>query len=445
MPGYDIWTIGCQMNKADSARIASYLERSGYQPSPRAEDASIIVLNSCVVRQSAESRVVNKLDALKSLKKAANPLIILTGCMVGPRTDGLKRRFPHVDLFLRPQRFPELAQFLVSRGLAAEGPDPASILPVATTSAFVPIIEGCDNFCSYCIVPYRRGRERSRPLQEVVAEVECLVSRGTKEVILLGQNVNSYGHDLPHRPDLARLLTELQDVDRLSRIRMVTSHPKDMSARLIDAMAGLDKVCEHLSLPFQAGDNRVLHAMRRGYTIEHYRTLVRRIRDAVPGVALSTDVIVGFPGETREQFRRTLDTLEQLRFDTVHVAAYSPRAGTVAARKLIDDVPQHEKRRWRQAIEQLQEGIAREINARLIGTKVEVLVEGRRNGKWWGRTRGDKLVFFEDDANRVGQLVTLTVERTGPWSLQGRVYGDRGAEALPRVAVAASSPHSRQG
>ena len=422
MPYYHIWTIGCQMNKADSERIGSYLEQIGCQSSPEAEEAEIIVLNSCVVRQSAENRVINKLDALKSLKRRQNPILALTGCMVDSRVDELKRRFPHVDLFFGPQAFFELSRFLAIRGLAPEGLEPALVLSSSPSpSIFVPIIQGCDNFCSYCIVPYRRGRERSRPMEEILCEVERLAACGVKEVTLLGQNVDSYGHDLPQEPDLADLLSQLNQIAGLARIRLLTSHPKDMSERLIEAMAHLEKVCEHLSLPLQAGDDDILRAMRRGYTVEHYRELIGNIRCVLPHVALSTDVIVGFPGESEEQFQRTYDLLSELRFDTVHVAAYSPRPGTIASRKFEDDVPAEEKRRRREMVESLQEAIATEINRKLLGQTVEILVEGRKKGKWQGRSRTNKLVFFSDEADPLGQLVKVKVGKTSPWALQGRL------------------------
>jgi tRNA-2-methylthio-N6-dimethylallyladenosine synthase len=231
--------------------------------------------------------------------------------------------------------------------------------------------------------------------------------------------VDSYGHDLTESPTLADLLCELNVLDGLARIRFLTSHPKDMTGKLISTVAALDKVCECISLPVQAGDDDILSAMGRGYTIQGYHNLVETIRSSIPGVALSTDVIVGFPGETGKQFERTLDVLSEIRFDTVHVAAYSPRPGTLASRSFNDDVPVTEKRRRLQIVERLQETIASEINAQLLGLNVEVLVEGIKKGKWWGRTRTGKLVFFEDDSNHLGQLVDVEVGKTGPWSLQG--------------------------
>jgi len=411
MSQYYIWTIGCQMNKAESERLGSYLEQLGYQPTTTVEEADIIVLNSCVVRQSAENRVIDKLNALKSLKKS-NPgvTLALTGCLVNSELDQLKQSFPHVDYFFKPGDYPPWLEEAKSKPVLPQYPSP---------STFVPIIQGCDNFCSYCIVPYRRGRERSRPVEEIVGEVKELVHRGVKEVTLLGQNVDSYGHDLPGKPDLADLLSELNTVNGLVRIRFLTNHPKDMSPRLIEAVAYLDKVCEQISLAVQSGNDEILEAMGRGYTVEQYYRLVTEIRSKIPEVALSTDVIVGFPSETQLQFQQTVNLLSELRFDTVHVAAYSPRPGTIASRKFEDNIPLTEKRGRLHKIEQVQEKIATEINAQLLGKTVEVLVGGKKKGKWQGRTRTGKLVFFSDNNDCLGQLVRIRIEKTSPWSLQG--------------------------
>ena len=413
MPQYHIWTIGCQMNKAESERLASFLDQRGYQVTATAEQADVIVLNSCVVRQSAENRVINKLNALKSLKKSRPGLTLaVTGCWVNSNAEQLKRDYPQIDYLFKPGERPQWLEESGWDGVLPQHP------PVST---YVPIMQGCNNFCSYCIVPYRRGRERSRPVAEIACEVRELVRRGTKEVILLGQNVDSYGHDLPGKPELADLLNELDTIEGLARIRFLTNHPKDMSTRLIEAIASLDRVCEQTSLPVQSGSNDILKAMRRGYTVEDYRQLVAEIRRKVPGVALSTDVIVGFPSESQGQFQQTFDLLSELRFDTVHVAAYSPRAGTIAARELEDNIPTAEKKRRLSEIEQLQEGIATEINARLSGKTVEVLVEGKKKDKWQGRTKTDKLVFFTGSSDCLGQLVPVRIEHTSPWSLQGEI------------------------
>jgi tRNA-2-methylthio-N6-dimethylallyladenosine synthase len=413
MTKYHIWTIGCQMNKAESERLASYFEELGYKATDSAAEADLIVLNSCVVRQHAEDRVVNKLHSLKSLKQARpNLTLAVTGCLVNADNTRLKESFPQVDHFFRPGERPEWLEMEGWKQALPRHPAPCT---------YVPIIQGCDNFCAYCIVPYRRGREKSRPLAEIVAEVRELVGWGAREVTLLGQNVDSYGHDLPDKPDLADLLYELNPIEGLLRIRFLTNHPKDMSPRLIEAIAKLDKVCQQLNLAVQAGSNQILKAMKRGYTIEQYRRLVTEIRGKIPEIALSTDVIVGFPSESEAQFQQTADLLKELRFDTVHVAAYSPRAGTYAAEKLEDDVPLLEKKRRLGHIERLQEAIAAGINAQLRNKVVEVLVEAKAGEKWQSRTRSGKLVFFSDNSDRRGQLVKIRIDKTSPWSLQGEV------------------------
>jgi len=414
MPQYYIWTIGCQMNKAESERLGSYLEQRGYQATPAAGEADLIVLNSCVVRQHAENKVINKLNALKSLKRSRPQLTIaVTGCLVNSRVDQLRKSLPQIDYFFKPGEYPPW--------LETEG-DLHTITPLhPSPGTFVPIIQGCDNFCTYCIVPYRRGRERSRPIAEIACEVSQLVHRGAKEVTLLGQNVDSYGHDLPHQPGLADLLCQLNTIEGLARTRFLTNHPKDMNPKLIEAVARLDKVCEHISLPVQSGNNDILKAMRRGYTAENYRHLISQIRSKIPGVALSTDVIVGFPPETAEQFQHTFDLLSELRFDTVHAAVYSPRTGTIASKKFEDNVPMAEKQERLNKIEQLQEKIATEINRQLLGKTVEVLVEGKKKGKWQGRTRTGKLVFFSDSNDCLGQLVNIRIDKTSPWSLKGEL------------------------
>lgn len=432
MPNYHIWTVGCQMNASDSERLASALDQLGYDRVADAEEADVVVLNSCVVRQGAEDKVVSRLDSLKGYKrKNPDATIALMGCMVGPRIETLQERFPHVDFFMRPQEFQSILDFAAERqGLSCDA-DLALLVPSQPhVSTFIPIIQGCDEFCTFCIVPYRRGREKSRPLDELVHEAEALVQRGVVEITLLGQIVDRYGHDLPGKPDLADLLTALNDVDGLHRIRFLTSHPRDMSQRILDAVASLPKVVEHINIPFQAGDDTVLERMRRPYTIGDYLDLVDRAHATIPGVALSTDVIVGFCGETEEEFQHTVDVLERARFDVVHIAAYSTRPGTIASRKLQDDVPVAEKLRRRKIIEQLQERIATEINAELLGQRLEILVERKVRGSWEGRTRTNKIVHFEDDdaTDWIGKLVDVDIVRTGPWSLTatlpGRTYQD---------------------
>ena len=427
MPRYFIWTIGCQMNKAESQQIAGCLDSAGYQAATSFSTADLVVLNTCVVRQSAENKVLGTLGLLKGLKnKHPDRHILITGCWVNSDTQELKRQFPHVDLLFKPGDYAELIAWGQKQGIPIDQRRlsyPRNDNGMAPSPcAFISIIRGCDNFCSYCIVPYRRGREVSRPVGEIVCEVEELARRGIKEVTLLGQNVDSYGHDLPGHPDLADLLNEINNLDNLARIRFLTNHPKDINLKLIDNMSSLDKVCEHLELPVQSGDDDILKSMRRGYTLERYRELVHIIRSKIPQISLSTDLVVGFPGETEEQFEHSLSLVQEMRFDVVHVAAYSPRPGTIAWREYRDNIPSEMKKERLNKIEELQAAIASEINSQLQDREMEVLVEGSKKGKWFGRTRSNKLVFFEDiNTDWRSQLARVQIEKTSPWSLRGEV------------------------
>ena len=423
MESFHIWTIGCQMNKADSQRLGSALEQLGLREVGTANEADLVVLNSCVVRQQAEDKVVGNLTWMKPWRSEdPDRVVALMGCMVGSKTDELSRRFPFVDLFMPPQQYGPLLELVGERvGLDWEG-CVGSLAPTQPdVTCYVPIIHGCDLMCTFCIIPYRRGRQVSRPVDELVHEVELLVDRGVKEVTVLGQTVDAYGLDLPGKPDLGYLLAQLNDVAGLERIRFLTSHPSFFTDEIIHAVADLPKVCEHINLPVQAGDDEVLKAMRRPYTRQEFKDLVGRIRDIIPHSSLATDIIVGFPGETGEQFQRTVELIAELRPDKVHCAAYSPRPGTIAGRTMEDDVSKEEKTRRRVQLEDLQQGILTEINSALLGQEVDILVEGRRDGKWHGRTRTDKLVFFQSEDEYLGQLVNLNITKTGPWSLQGEL------------------------
>jgi tRNA-2-methylthio-N6-dimethylallyladenosine synthase len=431
---YYLWTIGCQMNFADSRLAAEELEKLGYREAKRPQEADLILLNTCVVRQSAEDKVVGRLTSLAGLKRRKPELkLALMGCFVN-EIPALEDRYPWVDAFIKPSDITSVIELAQDQRADAPVPDlPASPSAGPPVSVGVSISQGCDHLCTYCIVRLRRGPEISRPVDEIVREVEGLARRGVQEITLLGQNVDSYGHDLPPRrkggraPDLADLLEAVHGVEDLARIRFLTSHPADMTERLIETAARLPKACEHMEVPVQSGDDTVLRRMGRGYTVAEYRDLVRRIRramagtSAMPGVGLATDVIVGFPGETEAQYEATYRLLEDLRFDMVHVAAYSPRPGTPAER-LPDDVPAGEKERRRRDVDALQERIVGEINAQLLGQTVEVLVEERHKGKWRGRTRTNKLVFFDvDERDWTGHLAQVCITRTGPWSMQGEV------------------------
>jgi len=431
------------MNTADSQRVASELEKLGYRYTEQAEQADIVVLNTCVVRQQAEDKIYGRLGSLRPLKEQRPDAIIgLMGCLVGVRDPGpLAKRFPWVDVFMPPSDPGPLLDYLAERGLMDAGQavehsrvarrhhlqDEVDelLLPAhlrgQLVAANVSVVLGCSHACTFCIIPYRRGGERSRRVGEIVAEARALVEQGVKEVTLLGQIVDRYGKDVPDGPTLADLLRAVHSVDGLQRIRFLTSHPNWMSDELLEAVAGLPKVCEHIEVPVQAGDDEVLEAMKRGYSVADYIRLIHRIRERLPGVAINTDVIVGFPGESAAAFERTCDLLAELRLDKAHIAKYSPRPGTVSARRMADDVPPEEKERRRRRLDELQQNIVAEINARLLGQTVEILVEGQKKEKWYGRTRTNKLVFFEDhQRDWLGQLVPLEITWTGPWSMQGQ-------------------------
>ncbi len=425
------------MNVADSRRVASALEGLNYQPTDKAEDADVVVLNTCVVRQSAEDSAVGRISSLKNLKKRRPEVVInVMGCLVGIKsTQDLEEQFPYVDVFSAPSDPGPLMAFLTqdaskeweqeatSRRFAFMDGD--LTLPAKDqdhlVSAFVPVVLGCSHACTYCIIPYRRGVERSRPVEDVVNEVRSLASQGVKEITLLGQIVDRYGLDLPEKTTLAALLRLIHEVEGLARIRFLTSHPNWFSPELMDVVAELPKLMPHFEVPHQAGHDEVLKTMKREYTADQYRQLVKDIRERIPGASIATDVIVGFPGETDEYFQSSFDLIKELRLDVVHLARYSVRPGTVAARKMEDDVSDQEKWRRFRLIEVLQEGIADEINKAYQDQTVEVLFEGINKKRWRGRTPTNKLVFVESDQNLLGKVLPVNITWTGPWSMQGRL------------------------
>ena len=422
MDTYNIWTIGCQMNKADSERLGSALDQMSLSLVHSPEQADVVVVNSCVVRKSAEDKVTGILAKLNGFKKN-NPsqVIALMGCMVGPNQDKLQKQFPFVDVFMRPQEYDPLLQLIgVKTGIDPDG-CVGDLTATPGVTAFIPIIHGCDKFCSFCIIPYRRGREVSRTIADIVRETKLLVARGVKEITLLGQNVDSYGHDFDEKRDLADLLIALNDVNNLKRIRFLTSHPNDMSDHIIDTVAQLDKVCEHINLPFQAGDDDVLERMRRGYTNKQYRLLVDKIRNRIPTVSMSTDLIVGFSGETAEQFEKSVEMVKDMKFDKVHSASYSVREGTIASRTLPDDVSFEEKKARLKTIDDLQKDIQENLNSKLNGTIQSVLVENVKNDILEGRTKNDKIVRLSGVGNSIGEIVEVKIQKTGPWSLSGLI------------------------
>jgi tRNA-2-methylthio-N6-dimethylallyladenosine synthase len=447
---YHIWTEGCQMNVADSQRVASALEHLGYQATRRADEANVIVLNTCVVRQSAEDKAYGRLHSLRPLKDQRPDLVInLMGCLVGVKGhERLKKRFPFVDVFSPPSDPGPLVSYLTQdESQAMEQAeteqrfafmDEDLLLPVEQrgklVAAHVPVVLGCSHACSFCIIPYRRGVERSRHVGDIVSEVRALVSQGVKEVTLLGQIVDRYGKDVPDGPDLASLLSMVSEVNGLERVRFLTSHPNYMTDELLEAVANLPKVMAHIEVPVQSGDDEVLENMKRGYTAQDYRRLVEKIRDRLDGraggsgpspVSIATDIIVGFPGETSEQYQRTYDLLAELKLDVAHLARYSPRPDTVSERRMQDDVADEEKWRRFRELEQLQESIAAEINTRYLGETTSVLFEGKVRGRWKGRTETNKLVFVESSEDLTGQTLPVHIIWTGPWSMQGRLPGSQ--------------------
>lgn len=434
---YHVWTEGCQMNVADSQRVGSALEHLGYKNTPIVEDADVIVMNTCVVRQSAEDKATGRLSSLKPLKvKNPNLVINLMGCLVGVKGfEKLQKAFPYVDVFSPPSDPGPLISYL-TQGQVRSFEDAETtrrfmtmdeelILPVEdqgkVVSAFIPIVYGCSHACTYCIIPYKRGIERSRPVGDIIAEARSLAAQGVVEITLLGQIVDRYGKDIPDGPSLADLLRLVSEVEGIERVRFLTSHPNYFGDELIEAIANLPKVMPHIELPIQAGDDTVLANMRRGYTQQDYRDIVAKIRERVPQCSIATDIIVGFPGETQEQFMQTYQVLADLKLDVAHLARYSSRDGTVATRKMEDNVTDADKRSRFKMLEDLQEQVVGEINARLMGEQVEVLFEEEVKGRWRGRTPTNKLVFVESDEDLRGKIIPVTITWTGPWSMQGRL------------------------
>lgn len=424
------------MNVADSERVSSALEHLGYTHTSNAEDADVIVLNTCVVRQSAEDKAYGRLTSLLPIKRARPEVVInLMGCLVGIKDhQPLRQRFPYVDVFSPPSDPAPLVEYLIQRDArSAEEAETARrfalmdgdlVLPRSSggqVAGWIPVVYGCSHACAYCIIPYRRGVEVSRPPEEIYREACSLAAQGVKEITLLGQIVDRYGKDQPAYPTLAGLLRELSGIEGIERLRFLTSHPNWMTDELLECVAELPKVMPNIEVPNQSGDDDVLQAMKRGYTAEDYRRLVQKIRDRIPGVSIATDIIVGFPGETEAQFQNTYDLLAELKLDVVHLARYSPRAGTLSARSLEDNVPEAEKWRRFRALELLQEAIVREIHATYLHTTVEVLFEDKVKKRWRGRTPTNKLVFVETETNLRGMVLPVKIIRTGPWSMLGEL------------------------
>jgi|TARA_B100001750_G_scaffold248608_1_gene282314 tRNA-2-methylthio-N6-dimethylallyladenosine synthase len=418
---YHIWTVGCQMNVADSQRVDVGLNRLGLVKENNIENANIIVLNTCVVRQSAEDTATGLLGKLLKFKNNSKRYICVTGCMVESNTKNLSQRFPQVDLWAKPQETSKIIENIADYlDLSSEGCVENLIPKKSSYTEFVPIVQGCDKFCTFCVIPYRRGREISRTIDEIIFEIETLANNGTLEVTLLGQNVDSYGHDLNPKVDLSDLLIEVEKIPMIKRIRFLTSHPNDMSIKLLETIGSLDKVCESVNLPFQSGSDRILANMRRGYTRDQYLSKIDQIKVMLPNSTITTDLIVGFPGEKEEDFEDSIDILKKVRFDKVHVAAYSERKGTFAFRKIDDNIPVNIKRSRLNIVNRLQEEIQLELNNKYLNSVHKILIDGKSKDRFYGRTLGDKLVYINDiNSSDLGNIIETEINEASPYSLSG--------------------------
>jgi tRNA-2-methylthio-N6-dimethylallyladenosine synthase len=418
---YHIWTVGCQMNVADSQRVDVGLNKLGLIKESNIENANIIVLNTCVVRQSAEDTATGLLGKLLKSKNKDKRYICVTGCMVESNTKHLTQRFPQVDLWAKPQETSKIIENIADHlNLSSEGCVENLIPKKSNYTEFVPIVQGCDKFCTFCVIPYRRGRETSRTIDEIIFDIETLANNGTLEVTLLGQNVDSYGHDLNPKVDLSDLLIEVEKIPMIKRIRFLTSHPNDMSIKLLETIGSLDKVCESVNLPFQSGSNRILANMRRGYTRDQYLSKIDQIKFMLPNSTITTDLIVGFPGEKEEDFEDSIDILKEVRFDKVHVAAYSERKGTYAFRKIDDNIPVNIKKLRLNRVNTLQEEIQLELNNKYLNSVYKVLIDGKTKDRFYGRTLGDKLVYIKDiNSSDLGSIIETEINDVSPYSLSG--------------------------
>lgn len=435
MKSYYIFTYGCQMNESDSERLAYQLEKAGYVATESHEKADLIILNTCCVRETAENKIYGKIGELKHLKEKNKKLIIaVTGCMAQKNQAELFKRAPHIDIVLGPYNIQHINEMIVEVQATHKQKMDISMdnwelptleaIPHGEFFAWVPIMNGCNKFCTYCIVPFVRGREKSRPIEAIVEDVKKLGEQGYKEITLLGQNVNSYGLDFKNGTTFATLVRALNHIPGIERIRYMTSHPQDMTKDMIDAIAASSNVVSQLHLPIQSGSDEILKKMNRHYTVAHYKKLIDYCREKIADLTLTTDLIVGFPGETEEDFQQTLQLLKDVQYDMAYTFIYSPRSGTAAA-KMTEQVPEEVKRVRLQALMDVQNEISLAINKKLEGTVAEVIVEGpSRNDEnvWFGRTSGNKMILFpkrEDIA--VGDTARVLIEKGQTWILKGTV------------------------
>ena len=431
-----IGVYGCQMNISDAERMEGQLVTIGYERTENMEEADLILLNTCCVRETAEDKVYGKIGEIKHLKREKPSLIFgITGCMAQKEGDALIKRAPHIDFVLGTNKVHELTHVIQETAAAKGGhvvdvllgdtelPDDVPVQRGGRLSAWVPIMYGCNNFCTYCIVPYVRGRERSRLPEDVVKEVEEAAAKGFKEVTLLGQNVNSYGKD-HKKADFADLLQMVDKVRGIERVRYMTSHPKDLSDKVIETIKNSEHICEHFHLPVQYGSNKILKAMNRVYTVEQYRELVKKIRAAIPEASITTDLIVGFPGETEEDFAGMLSFIREIRYDAAYTFLYSKRSGTPAA-VMEQQVDEACKKERLHKLMEVQNQISLENNEKLQGKSVEVMVEGPSRtdaSVWTGRTRTNKIVLWDKgDWEKEGDLVQIRVTHPQTWVLKGEL------------------------
>ena len=433
-----IQTYGCQMNQYDSERIAQVMGRADYVQTDRIDAADLILLNTCSVREKSEQKVYSALGRWKEFKEHRDDVIIgVGGCVAQQEGQNLLKRVPHLDLVFGTHNINKLPEMIEQVKTLRQRPleiafyrdpaymeDPEGRTHVQGTKGFVTIMQGCNKVCSFCIVPHVRGREVSRPSAKIISEIESLVRHGVKEVMLLGQNVNSYGKTSRGEISFAELLARVDAIEGLKRIRFTTSHPQDLSPELIEAFATLDKLCEHLHLPVQSGADSVLARMRRGYTRKEYLDRIQRLRERRPGVSLSTDIIVGFPGETEEEFDQTLELLNQVEYDEIFSFVYSPRPQTVSAKIFDDDIDDEIKKDRLRTVQTLQREISLRNNRQKIGSVEEILVDGRsklKNGQIMGRTRTNRIVNTKGPDTLIGKFVPVRITGATANSLLGEL------------------------
>jgi tRNA-2-methylthio-N6-dimethylallyladenosine synthase len=415
---YYIWALGCQMNTSDAERIASTLKSIGYKAATCEKDADLIVVVSCSVRQSAIDRIHGKIRNWNQRKKKEPLITVLTGCILDQDRIAFEKVFDFVFDIKNLDQLPAIIQGKTDLS-DKELKDYFKINPNYSSpfQAFIPIMTGCNNFCSYCAVPYTRGREKSRPHLQIIDEIKNLITLGYKEITLLGQNVNSYGKDNNNEISFPKLIEEINRLEGDFWLRFVTSHPKDLSDELINLFAQKNKLTDYLHLPLQAGNNEILKKMNRKYTVEHYKELVKKVITINPSIALSTDIIVGFPGETTEQFEDTKKAMQEIKYDMAYIAQYSPRSGTAAA-KFLDDISKDEKKKREAQLTQILKETALEKNKKYLGKKVKILVESKKKDLYFGRTSSYKLVAIKSNKNLIGQFVDLKITGFNAWALE---------------------------